>query len=112
MTSVTGEEEPGINRAGGRGREWVTGQGGRYLRDAAPATSQQAGKPGGAACTAVFATCLIMLLHEGWKGCPIVMYTMKMQVCMTRAKAYRRKTSCMKRHRDLVKRQIDHKHLC
>jgi len=65
------------------------------LRDAAPATSQQAGRPGGAACTAAFASCLITVPENGLKGWPTVMYTMKMQSCSTRAKAYRRKTSCM-----------------
>lgn len=68
---------------------------GEYLRDAAPATSQQAGRPGGAACSMVFSTCLMMLPTDGLKGRPKVMYTMKMQIWRARAKAYRRKTSCM-----------------
>ncbi len=43
------------------------------LRDAAPATSQQAGRPGGAACTAAFASCLMTVPEDGLKGWPAVM---------------------------------------
>ncbi len=43
------------------------------LRDAAPATSQQAGRPGGAACTAALASCLMTVPEDGLKGWPAAM---------------------------------------